>query len=134
MSMDSMNEMLGKEKPQVSAKEGGLQLGVEKMRENIASLNSMIDQIERLQKVPHGYKNIAGEGKVGSAHLPVLDQTIEYRGIYDNLQNKSEEAISETYQAILKQLTLLRDMTGIHSKEETMKFDKDTGRQEKDNN
>ena len=134
MSMDSINEMLNKENRPISAKEGGLQLGVEKMRESIASLNSMIDQIERLQKVPHGYKDIAGEGKVDSRHLPALDQTIEYRGTYDNLQKKSEEALSQAYQAIMKQLTLLRDMTGIHSKEETMKFDKDTGRQEKDNN
>lgn len=131
-----MNNMNGipnlEEKSKLMAKEGGLQFGVEKMRQEIVSLNSMIDQIERLQKVPHGYNNIVGEGKVDSRHLPALDQTIEYRGTYDNLQQKSEEALSATYQAIMKQLTLLRDMTGIHSKEDAMKFDKDTGRQEKD--
>ncbi len=117
----------------ILAKEGGLEEGIEKMRKDILSLSSMIDQVERLQKVPHGYPNIAGEGKVDSRHLPALDQTIEYRGAYDNLQQKTEEAFSATYQALMKQLSLLRDMTGVHSKEEAMKFNKDTGRQEKDN-
>ena len=92
----------------------------------------MIDQIEKLQKVPHGYQNIAGEGVVGSGHLPALDQTIEYRGTYDLLQKESEQALSEAYQKIMKQLTLLRDMTGVHSREEAMKFNSETGRQEKD--
>jgi hypothetical protein len=92
----------------------------------------MIDQIEKLQKVPHGYKDIAGEEVVDNRHLPALDQTIEYRGTYDFLQNESEQALGEAYQKIMKQLTLLRDMTGIHSREEAMKFDSETGRQEKD--
>jgi hypothetical protein len=116
------------------AKEGGLQIGIEEMRGKLESLNRMVDQIERLQKVPHGYPNIAGEGPVGSNHLPALDQTIEYRGTYDHLQEQSKEALSSAYQAIMKQLTLLRDMTGVHSEEEAMKFDKDTGRQDKDKN
>lgn len=117
----------------LSAKEGGLQIGIEKIRKEITSLTSMIDQIEKLQKVPQGYHNIAGKGPIDDRHLPALDQTIEYRETYENLQKESEKALSNTYQAVLKQLSLLRDMTGIHSKEEAMKFNKDNGRQEKDN-
>lgn len=116
-----------------SAKEGGLQAGIEKMRKDITNLTSMIDQIEKLQKVPNGYRNIAGDGPVDNRYLPALDQTIEYRGTYDTLQKQSEEELSNAYHAILKQLSLLRDMTGIHNVEETMKFNKDTGRQPKDN-
>ncbi len=129
-----MNIEMRKENQEVrkSAKEGGLEVGIEKMRKDISSLMSMVDQIEKLQKVPHGYLNLAGEGAINKGELPALDQTIEYRGTYDHLQSKSEEALSASYQAIMKQLSLLRDMTGIHSAEEAMKFDKDTGRQPKD--
>ncbi|MFA7285472.1 MAG: hypothetical protein WC011_01310 [Candidatus Paceibacterota bacterium] len=130
----NMENMQIKKEERISVKEGGLEIGIETMRSKIANLSSMIDQIEKLQKVPHGYKNIADEGVVDSNHLPALDQTVEYRGTYDNLQSKSNESLDLSYQAILQQLTLLRDMTGIHSEEETMKFDKDTGRQEKDKN
>jgi hypothetical protein len=40
--------------------------------------------------------------------------------------------LSTTYQALLEQLSLLRNMTGIATEEEALKFDKNTGRQEKD--
>jgi len=117
------------EKPK-SVKEGGLESGIEKMRNEIATLTSMIDQIERLQKVPHGYTNL-GE-KVDSRELPALDQFVEYRGTYEEMQKQSEAALNVAYQAVMKQLSLLRDHTGISTKEEAMKFNKDTGRQEKD--
>lgn len=100
------------------------------MRNEIDTLVSMIDQIERLQKVPHGYNEL-GE-KVDNRELPALDQFVEYRSTYERLQKESEEALSQAYQAIMKQLSLLRDHTGVFNKEEAMKFDKDTGRQEKD--
>jgi|GEM_PF-2229890 len=112
------------------AKEGGLQEGIEKLRSQILPLTSMIDQIEHLQKVPHGYTNL-GE-HVNSRELPALDQFVEYRGTYETMQKKSEAALSGAYQAIMEQLTLLRDHTGIFSAEEALKFNKDTGRQEKD--
>lgn len=117
------------EKPK-SVKEGGLEGGIEKMRNKITALASMIDQIEHLQKVPHGYTDL-GE-KVDSRELPALDQFIEYRGTYEEMQKKSEAALSNAYLAILEQLSLLRDHTGISTEEEAMKFNKDTGRQEKD--
>jgi len=113
-----------------SAKEGGLEGGIEKLRNDIATLSSMVDQIERLQKVPHGYTNLGQ--KVDSRELPALDQFIENRGSYEEMQKKSEVALSDAYQAIMEQLSLLRNYTGISTKEEAMKFDKDTGRQEKD--
>lgn len=50
------------------------------------------------------------------------------------MKKQSEVALSNTYQAIMKQLSLLRDHTGISTKEEAMKFNKDMGRQEKDTN
>jgi hypothetical protein len=114
----------------LSVKEGGLEKGIEKIRKEIESLTSMVDQIERLQKVPHGYKNL-GE-KVDNRELPALDQFVEYRGSYEEMQKQSENALSSAYQSIMKQLSLLRDHTGISTKEEAMKFNKDTGRQEKD--
>jgi hypothetical protein len=114
----------------LSVKEGGLEKGIEKIRKEIESLTSMVDQIERLQKVPHGYKNL-GE-KVDNRELPALDQFVEYRGSYEEMQKQSENALSSAYQSILKQLSLLRDHTGISTKEDAMKFNKDTGRQEKD--
>ncbi len=113
-----------------SVQEGGLEAGIEEMRKKIDTLVSMIDQIEHLQKVPHGYAEL-GE-KVDSRELPALDQFVEYRSIYKKMQEESEAALSRAYQAIMKQLSLLRDHTGVFSKEEAMKFDKDTGRQEKD--
>lgn len=106
--------------------------GLKKNRKEIESLTSMVDQIECLQKVPHGYKNL-GE-KVDSRELPALDQFVEYRGSYEEMKKQSEVALSNTYQAIMKQLSLLRDHTGISTKEEAMKFNKDMGRQEKDTN
>ncbi len=127
-----MEKFTNTQEIRLPAKEGGLEAGIEKMRKDITSLTSMIDQIEKLQRVPHGYPNIAGDGPVDNRQLPALDQTIEYRGTYDNLQKASAETLSNAYQAILKQLSLLRDMTGIHSAEEAMKFDKDSGRQAKD--
>lgn len=117
------------EKPK-SVKEGGIEGGIEKMRNEITTLTSMVDQIERLQKVPHGYTNL-GE-KVDSRELPALDQFVEYRGTYEEMQKQSEVALSNAYQAIMKQLSLLRDHTGISTKEDAMKFNKDTGRQVKD--
>jgi len=48
------------------------------------------------------------------------------------MQKQSEAALSNAYQAILKQLSLLRDHTGISTEEEAVKFNKDMGRQEKD--
>lgn len=114
----------------LSVKEGGLEKGIEKIRNEIESIISMVDQIERLQKVPHGYKNL-GE-KVDNREIPALDQFVEYRGSYEEMQKQSEVALSNAYQAIMKQLSLLRDHTGISTKEEAMKFNKDTGRQEKD--
>lgn len=124
MNFEKQNERL------LSVKEGGLEKGIEKIRKEIESLTSMVDQIECLQKVPHGYKDL-GE-KVDDRELPALDQFVEYRGSYEEMQKQSEAALSNAYQAIMKQLSLLRDHTGVFTKEEAMKFNKDTGRQEKD--
>lgn len=44
------------------------------------------------------------------------------------MQKESEEALSQTCQAIMKQLFLLRDHKRVFSREEAMKFDKDIGR------
>lgn len=113
-----------------SVREGGLEGGIETMRNEITTLTSMIDQIERLQKVPHDYPNL-GE-KVDRRELPALDQFVEYRGAYEEMQKQSEAALSNAYQTIMRQLSLLREHTGILTEEEAMKFNKDTGRQEKD--
>ena len=48
MNFEKQNERL------LSVKEGGLEKGIEKIRKEIESLTSMVDQIECLQKVPHG--------------------------------------------------------------------------------
>ena len=114
-----------------SVKEGGLETGIKKIRDRIETFISIVDQIESLQKVPHGYKEIGD--KVDNSHLPALDQFVEYRGTYDSLQNKTEESLNLVYQNLMTQLSMLRDHTGISTQEETMKFNKDTGRQEKDN-
>ncbi len=111
-------------------REGGLEGGIEKTRNEIAAITSMIDQIERLQKVPHSYTKL-GE-KVDSRELPALDQFVEYRFKYNEMQKQSEDALNHAHQIILEQLAFLRDHTGILTKEEAMKFNKDTGRQEKD--
>ena len=124
MNFEKQNERI------LSVKEGGLEKGIEKIRKEIESLTSMVDQIECLQKVPHGYKDL-GE-KVDDRELPALDQFVEYRSSYEEMQKQSEAALSNAYQAIMKQLSLLRDHTGVFTKEEAMKFNKDTGRQEKD--
>lgn len=117
------------EKPK-SVKEGGLEAGIEKVRNEIATLTSMVDQIECLQKVPHGYTNLGK--KVDSRELPALDQFVEYRGMYDEMQRQTEDALNNAYRAIMKQLSLLKQHTGILDREDAMKFNKDTGRQEKD--
>ncbi|MDO8470146.1 MAG: hypothetical protein Q7S84_04015 [bacterium] len=115
-----------------SAKEGGLEAGIQKMRESIDSLTSVVDQIGRLQRVPAGYNNLAGEGKVDMRELPALDQWVDKRAQYDEQFKRTDEKLQETYIEILNLLDVLRRVTGISSREETMKFDKDTGRQEKD--
>lgn len=125
--MESFNKI---EQPSKPVKEGGLEAGIEKLRNEINTITSMIDQIEHLQKVPHGYTNL-GE-KVDSRELPALDQFVEYRDGYEKMQKDTEEAISLAYQALMKQLSLLRDHTGISTLEETLKFDPKTGRQPKD--
>ena len=115
-----------------SAKEGGLEEGIKKMRDQVSSLTSMIDQIELLQKVPAQYKNLAGEGKVDSRELPALDQWETKRTEYDARIKKVHEALQNAYMAVMEPLDLLRGTTGISSRDEAMKFDKNTGRQEKD--
>ena len=125
--MESLNKT---EQQPKSVKEGGLEAGIEKMRARIEVLKDIIDQIEHLQKVPYGYKNL-GE-KVDSRELPALDQSVEYRGEYNRRQSESQKALDDAYSKVLDQLSLLRDMTGISDREEAMKFNKDTGRQEKD--
>lgn len=116
----------------ISAKEGGLEIGIEKARGTIRGLADMFDQIERLQRVPAGYHNLAGEGRVDTRELPALDQGREARMQYDGqfaaAYGKLEEASAEA----LALLSILREVTGISTKEETMKFDASTGRQEKD--
>ncbi len=126
-----MEGVLHTQEKRKSAKEGGLETGIENIRDKVTAITDMVNQIEFLQRVPSGYANL-GE-KVGLNEIPALDQFIEYRGSYDEMQKQTEVVLSEAYQALLKQLTSLRDMTGVHSKEEAMKFNKDTGRQEKDN-
>lgn len=125
-----MEGIITKQEQLKSVSEGGLEAGIEKMRDKVLSFTSMIDQIERLQKVPSGYSNLGD--KVGQNEQPALDQFVEYRGDYEAKLAKTEAALSETYQALLSQLGLLRKMTGINTEEEAMKFDKNTGRQEKD--
>ena len=114
-----------------SIKEGGLESGIVKIRESIATFTRVVDQIEHLQKVPQGYANF-GE-KVDSKELPALDQTAENRANYEEMQKQTEICLSEAKQALLKQLSLLRSLTGVNTEEEAIKFDKNTGRQEKDN-
>lgn len=104
-----------------TVKEGGLDGSVEKMRNQIASLTAMIDQIAILQKVPHNYKNL---GAADSRELPALDQFVEYRDQYEEMQQQSEASLSVAYQAIMNQLSLLRDHTGVLTEEDAYKFEK----------
>ena len=115
-----------------SAKEGGLEKGIHDMRTKIATLDDMVNQIELLQKVPAQYRNLAGDGKVDERELPALDQWETHRNSYDGRYKEAEEALTTAYMKVLDLLDVLRSATGISSKEETLKFDKDTGRQEKD--
>jgi len=117
---------------QKSVKEGGLEGGIQKMRDRITTLSDMIDQIERLQRVPAGYENLAGEGKVDSRESPALDQWVTYKEQYDGQLKRTDEKFGEAYTEVLNLLSVLRDATGVSSKEDAMKFGKDTGRQKKD--
>ncbi len=115
-----------------SVKEGGLEAGIKNLHEKIATLEDMVIQIEHLQKVPANYRNLAGEGKVDSRELPALDQWEQKRVEYEGRLKRAEESLQGAYMGIMDVLDLLRGTTGISTKEEALKFDKNTGRQEKD--
>jgi len=112
-----------------SAKEGGLEMNIEKLKTGIETLTDMVNQIEHLQKVPFRYKNL---GSVDKRELPALDQFVEYRGSYETRNKITQEKLDEAYSAMLDQLSMLRDLTGIQSRDEALLFDKNTGRQDKD--
>src|SRR3989338_7768384 len=100
----------------ISAKEGGLEVGIEKAREMIRGLAGIFDQIERLQRVPAGYHNLAGEGKVDTRELPALDQGREKRMQYDEQFAVAYGKLEEAHTEVLALLSILREVTGISTK------------------
>jgi len=127
--MEKMNQNTQERK---SVAEGGLEAGIEQMRNRIETLTDMVNQIDHLKKVPAGYMNLAGEGKVDDREISALDQWDIKRIQYDGQFNRATEKLNEAYMEVLNLLDVLRGATGISSKEDALKFDKDTGRQDKD--
>lgn len=114
-----------------SVKEGALEGGIQQMHAKISTLSDMIKQIEHLQRVPAGYNNLS-KGKIDEREIPALDQWEEKRIEYEVQFKRSTDKLEEVYSELLHLLDILRSATGVTNRVDVMKFDKDTGRQDKD--